>query len=267
MTDKKVDNLIINKLTKAQHDAIQEKSDTELYLVPDDIVTAQWGVVSQKITWNGSSYTLTQITNGWVSQELIDQAAVFGIVFNTTTGYFEYCGYTDLSAGEVRKVVARGVQTIGNALFRGYADRIVLPIAAINGTVTEIYYFANRLKEIPINLGYSLQQIGNNAFNGCTLLESIYLVVYGNSPGLSSITCFNNCTSLKYINFYALQRDLYLGTCPAILASSVAEWINGGSTTTTYTITLHPTAYARAIADSDVQAALQAHTNVSLASA
>jgi hypothetical protein len=36
-TDTTVNNLIINKLTKAQYDAIASHSDTELYLVPDEI--------------------------------------------------------------------------------------------------------------------------------------------------------------------------------------------------------------------------------------
>lgn len=36
-TDTAVNSLIINKLTKAQYDAIQSKSDTELYLVPDEV--------------------------------------------------------------------------------------------------------------------------------------------------------------------------------------------------------------------------------------
>lgn len=39
-TDTTVSNLIINKLTKAQYDAIQSPSDTELYLVPDVIDSA-----------------------------------------------------------------------------------------------------------------------------------------------------------------------------------------------------------------------------------
>lgn len=36
-TDTTVNNLIINKLTKAQYEAIVSPSDTELYLVPDEI--------------------------------------------------------------------------------------------------------------------------------------------------------------------------------------------------------------------------------------
>ena len=36
-TDTTVNNLIINKLTKAQYEAITSPSETELYLVPDEI--------------------------------------------------------------------------------------------------------------------------------------------------------------------------------------------------------------------------------------
>lgn len=36
-TDTTVNNLIINKLTKAQYDAIASPSETELYLVPDEV--------------------------------------------------------------------------------------------------------------------------------------------------------------------------------------------------------------------------------------
>lgn len=36
-TDTKVNSLVINKLTRAQYEAIEEPSETELYLVPDEI--------------------------------------------------------------------------------------------------------------------------------------------------------------------------------------------------------------------------------------
>lgn len=37
MTDTIVSNLVINKLTRAQYDQIENPSDTELYLIPDEI--------------------------------------------------------------------------------------------------------------------------------------------------------------------------------------------------------------------------------------
>ena len=55
-TDTKVNNLIINKLTKAQYDAIQSPSETELYLIPDEIDSSPTSGSSNPIT-SGGVYT------------------------------------------------------------------------------------------------------------------------------------------------------------------------------------------------------------------
>lgn len=58
-TDTSVNNLVINKLTKAQYDGIVTKSETELYLVPDEIDTVPTSGSSNPIT-SGSVYTALQ---------------------------------------------------------------------------------------------------------------------------------------------------------------------------------------------------------------
>lgn len=55
-TDTTVNNLVINKLTKAQYDAIQNPSDTEIYLVPDVIDTAPTSGSDNLVT-SGGVYT------------------------------------------------------------------------------------------------------------------------------------------------------------------------------------------------------------------
>lgn len=55
-TDTSVNNLIINKLTKAQYDSIQTKSNTELYLVPD-IIDAVPTSGSSNTVASGGVYT------------------------------------------------------------------------------------------------------------------------------------------------------------------------------------------------------------------
>lgn len=55
-TDTTVNNLVINKLTKAQYDAIQSPSDTEIYLVPDVIDTAPTSGSDNMVT-SGGVYT------------------------------------------------------------------------------------------------------------------------------------------------------------------------------------------------------------------
>lgn len=52
-TDTTVNNLVINKLTKAQYDAIQNPSDTELYLVPDVIDTTPTSGSDNMVTSGG----------------------------------------------------------------------------------------------------------------------------------------------------------------------------------------------------------------------
>lgn len=53
MTDTNVTQLIINKLTKAQYDALQSKSETELYLVPDEIDDAPTSGSTNPVTSDG----------------------------------------------------------------------------------------------------------------------------------------------------------------------------------------------------------------------
>lgn len=58
-TDTTVNNLIINKLTKAQYDNIQSPSDTELYLVPDEIDSVPTSGSENPVTSDGI-YTALQ---------------------------------------------------------------------------------------------------------------------------------------------------------------------------------------------------------------
>ena len=72
-TDTQVNNLIINKLTKQQYESIQNPSDTELYLVPDEI---------DNTPTSGSDNT---VTSGGVYTALQDKADK---VSNATNGNF-----------------------------------------------------------------------------------------------------------------------------------------------------------------------------------
>lgn len=53
MTDINVSQLIINKLTKAQYDALPSKSETELYLVPDEIDNTPTSGSTNPVTSDG----------------------------------------------------------------------------------------------------------------------------------------------------------------------------------------------------------------------
>ena len=66
-TDTTVNNLIINKLTKAQYDAIANPSDTELYLVPDEIDSTPTQNSTNPVTSGGVYQALQGKQNTLVS--------------------------------------------------------------------------------------------------------------------------------------------------------------------------------------------------------
>ena len=78
---------------------------------------------------------------------------------------------------------------------------------------------------------------------------------------------FDNCTSLKTIKIHALKLSISFPNASILTSKSVLYMIQNEAATSPITITLHADAYARAMANADIVAALQAHPNVSLASA
>lgn len=79
-----------------------------------------------------------------------------------------------------------------------------------------------------------------------------------------NISDFVNCGKLEYVKLYKLNNNIGLKYCKMLSSESVQYMIEN-ATDATITITLHPEAYERAIADTGVQTALANKTNVSLA--
>lgn len=77
---------------------------------------------------------------------------------------------------------------------------------------------------------------------------------------------FAGDTRLKFVFLYKLGINISFKDCPKLSKHCVRYMIEN-ATDATITITLHPEAYDRAIADAGVQAALANKTNVSLAKA
>lgn len=90
--------------------------------------------------------------------------------------------------------------------------------------------------------------------------------IYGKLKFMESIsdTVFIYCSDLRIIFVNELQTNISFKQSPKLSKHCVRYMIEN-ATDATFTITLHPEAYERAIADADVQAALANKTNVSLA--
>ena len=73
--------------------------------------------------------------------------------------------------------------------------------------------------------------------------------------------------SLKYMWLKSVKKSVSLNSCSKFANCCILYMIQNEAATSAITITLHADAYARAMANADIVAALQAHPNVSLASA
>ena len=78
---------------------------------------------------------------------------------------------------------------------------------------------------------------------------------------------FLKCSHLKAISISKLKFDISFANSSLLTSKSILYMIKNEAAKSSITITLHADAYARAMANADIVAALESHPNVSLASA
>ena len=105
----------------------------------------------------------------------------------------------------------------------------------------------------------------NTFYNMTSLLHLIGCFSDYKNPSL--IKVFSNCKSLITLKFKELKHNVSFSDSPNLSIKSVLYMINGEAATSPITITLHADTYNRCMANADILAALEAHPNVSLASA
>jgi hypothetical protein len=79
--------------------------------------------------------------------------------------------------------------------------------------------------------------------------------------------CFEDAYLLKEVRLIRLKNSFSFSNSPLLSKDSVLFAVQNSEATSAITITLHADAYDRAMADAEITAALEAHPNVSLASA
>ncbi len=118
-TDTNVNSLVINKLTKAQYDAIQSPSETELYLVEENIDTTPTSGSENPVT-SGGVYTALQgkaDTSDIASKEdKVDIVSASGTTLTAEVGKY----YTLSNVGTLAitlPTIASGTATIQTVTF------------------------------------------------------------------------------------------------------------------------------------------------------
>ena len=104
---------------------------------------------------------------------------------------------------------------------------------------------------------------GAEMFKKCNDLTSVY--------GLNATNCksfmyaFKGCSKLKDIDIINLAINIDFTDSPLLSKESIVHLISNATPSSPITITLHPTAYAMATADQEIQAELEKQPNISLA--
>lgn len=208
---------------------------------------------------------ITHQTKGGTLRDLYISA---GAKYNETTGFYELNGLTDITEEEMRTIwqedlsgwyrkgrtnLTRNIAYKGND--GGYSGGQKMSNICNGNTNLEVFNFGS-----DFYASYSFV-----AFSGCTKLREV-LPQYKIFPYTVSLgyNLFNNCPALQEVRFdmrYVTRGKVLFSKSPLLSKESVLSIITTmGSVPkeNPFTITLHPTAYARLKDDADIVAALEA---------
>ena len=247
------------------------------------------GVLSQKQVWTqaadlGYDYTIANVKRGIIPQANIDLLKSNGVTFNEQSGYFECGAVKDLPYEEAMNVLAKtnafaqgatavsavglGCVTEENGKYR--TNLPLLPYRWYmysSGTFGYLCWNNQYLEILNLENRAGMVEISGNmhsAFSACKRLKKIE-----NTIKVRNVTEFSEsfkwCYSLESVRLDGIKKNISFSDSARLDNASILYMIqNAGATG--ITITLHPTAYARAEADAAIQAA-KASKGVSLASA
>ncbi len=253
-------------------------------------------------TQGGSTDNVTMATVSNVNNAITTQtpslafrelAVTMGAVWNASTGFFELNGLTDITEAQMRNIIRytgnyrphgdmnsalRGKNASGSLVgLRTNLCNHAYIFGTTGNSTTSMLYFANnnrQLEVVRLTAGNeSSEQIWATtlqyAFNNCNKLQQIIGVI-----NVGKITAngqlansFTGCSALESVTIYSLGVSLSLSDSPNLTAASVASMVGQAKTDKELTVTLHDTAYTRAVADADVKAASQARPLVTILNA
>jgi hypothetical protein len=261
-----------NKVTSV----VQSNTDTQ-YLSAKAVYDSfyKYGVVSQTQTWThasdgGYDYTMSNLVWGNIPKANIDLYEAVGATLNTTSGYFELNGLTDISYEEMKKIYVWFTKVDQRTNVRAYSlSKIrtnIQPLWSLyagssnNGqvanqmntesatnmctysTVEELYlYDASKFT------AYVKMSSPSALFFDCKYIKNIY----GKFAITSAPTTgtFGGCYSLETMYMNDIKFSTEIKYSPRLTLASIVYMVNNAANTSAITITLHADALARCTAD------------------
>ena len=233
------------------------------------------GVISQTQTWSGNAddgytYAMSDIVRGDIAKTEIAKYTLLGATFNTTTGYFELNGITDLSLEEIRIAYHVTYEYNGQWTWTpsDLALRTTFPL--VNGTkviggatnsnrnITNVLYYFNthRIEVLALTHSndYQLSLGGTSGYLFYVINTKLKEVIGALNVYNSSITSgsyfLRGCYRLETIRLVDLRSSWNAETLRRLSVASVAYAVeHAANGTTTITITLHKLVYLNCQAD------------------
>lgn len=251
------------------------------------------GIIRQMQTWSQAadksySYVMSDIVRGAIPQANMDLFTSAGAVFNEESGYFELNGLTDISYEEMVKIYSDTKSFVRKndltVAFRGSSARTNFPIYDVTpSSGDQGLYFEPDLRGILFGSNMECCAVfadtlkDSDTIVSTTMVTDSYKMAYSSQKLKKIIGCINmknvtydnqsfyNCFSLEDVFLLNLKISLSIKQSARLSNKSILYMISNSAATSAIEIILHTDAYARAMADVEIMAALEAHPNVSLA--
>lgn len=245
---------------------------------PQGRVSAEeWNALVQRVIDNVSDMaSLMPATPSGDPMHYAYEAA--GAVWNATTQFWELNTLTDITTKQMRDIYNFGSVRLEAGGYSGALALVrtnLLRVGMPNPSIQSFTYFAyqNKVVEvITLNSSATYEaRVSCNTFNSwfyqCSALKEIYGRLEAASSNNAFNNCFTGCANLYRVRLYSLKTNVSFADSPLLDKESLLYMINESAATSPIVITLHADVYAWASTDSDVQAALAAKPNVTIASA
>ena len=212
------------------------------------------------------------------TDEDIPMVGIYGDSYVHKAKHWHLNELGDITNEEMRAIYSERyplkANNILNNVYKTSTQRTFICNAAVSDSGhTENYFMANakNLKTVFYKGSVTyvlLTSLTNWAYDSSSLQKILTQISLQYATSSSALTnAFGKCQSLEYVQLYKLSQSISFKDSPLLSKSSILYMIQKEAATAAITITLHADAYDRAMADADIQAALTAHPNVSLAKA
>lgn len=280
-TKSQLSNVVTHTTSSGIQPAAGYGSDIEAaldgVLGSDTMPIYQYGVLTQTQTWTqaadgGYDYTMSNLVYGYIPQANIDLFEAAGATFNSTTGYFELNGLTDISYEEMKAIYNSSLPFI---------ERGGLELVFVSSTIRTNFtiHYANSYSDIPGNSSIGTQNLDScgtssslEIFSFSTAVENYNYLNFFAITGIarfmrnnryiktiigtivvksisSFLSAFGGCFSIENVKLHMLKANISFLQSPRLSLASVVYMVQNAANTSAITITLHATAYARCQAD------------------